>query len=69
MSFAGERTSKFHRDFEVRSAAHNLKVGFRWQSVLNSALFAEMAAWSLPPYKESPDLLIIGMNCLRTFAA
>jgi len=49
-----------HEDRDVTSEALNLQLSFYWRPLANEELIKTFREWNTPPYRLTPDYIIIG---------
>ena len=53
---------KVQSDMEVDFKLLNMRVSFRWRTLLNDTLISEFIRWSTPPFDQTPTVIMIGIS-------
>ena len=52
----------YQEDRNVTSKALNLRLSFYWRPLANEELIATFREWNTPPYRSTPDYIVMGMT-------
>ena len=53
---------QWYEDRQVISKLLNLRVSFYWRHLANEKLLKTFRDWSMPPYKNTPDYIVMGQS-------